>query len=757
MTSQEHPAQKRAMRAAALLLLVLATVGLYARVVEHEFVSFDDPIYVTKNPHLDDAFTADGLRWAFTTARGANWAPLTWLSHALDYRWFGLERPGGHHATSVALHALTALLFVVAFARLTGAFWRSFFVGALFAFHPLRVESVAWVSERKDVLCGLFFAATLVAYASYARRPRPLAYAAVLVSYALCLLSKSMGVTLPFVLLLLDIWPLGRATKERYGKLILEKLPLIALALVAATVTFIAQDRAGAVSSLHNLPLLERVANATIGYAAYVHSTLWPTGLACFYPHPSVLDAPHSWVGVRLLAAVGTLTLITAVAIRVRRSEPSLLVGWLWFLGTLVPVIGFVQVGEQSTADRYTYVPSIGLALTLVWGGTRLAQRARIGNATLAVAGGAWIVALAFVTVRQIDTWATNTSLYEHALAVTDGNFKAHNNLGLALERGGDIEAAEAHFVAALEARSNYAPALINLGRVVHERGEFNRARALYTRALEVAPNASVHNNFGVLLLDRGDVGRAREHFERALELDANSHDVLRNLARLYAVGGNADRATEYLERLLELDQTDAWAWYELGIQDSNKRRFDSARRHFERATELEPDAGRGWIGLARVALLEARPTDAIRYFEEAGSREGLSRQNSAKLAYLYLEHGDPTKASDAFKVALEGAGKNSAWANELALLLTTSDDVSVRNLQRALAWARISVTETDESNWEYMSTLATVHAELGNRAEALHWQRKAVELAPSDERDAAVRRLRQLNILLEKPAAEER
>jgi tetratricopeptide (TPR) repeat protein len=473
-----------------LLGLVLA---LYARTGTHGFVAYDDPLYVRDNPVVARGLSWEGARWAFGFHAG-NWHPLTWLSHELDVELFGLE-PGPHHLVNAALHALNAALLFALVARLTGARWSALFVAAAFALHPLRVESVAWASERKDVLAGTFWILTLLAYERHARRGGAWRYAGVLALFALGLMAKSMLVTLPLVMLVLDAWPLGRfssATPRLWRGVVLEKLPLLALSLACGAATLWIQRQEGAVGGLGSLTLLERASNAGRAYWIYVAETLWPARLACFVPHP-VLVTPRVELGRALfvpgLIGLAGVVLVSVLAWRARRTRPQLLAGWLWYLVAAAPVIGFVQVGHQAHADRYTYLPSIGLVLALAFELRALAAaRVRLVPA-LAGASSLALAVLVPLTARQIDTWRDSRTLFTHALEVTEKNYLAATFLGEIERRNGTLQEARAHLEFAVATNKLYVPAMLELGLTLAALGDDAGARRQLKRTLRNDPD----------------------------------------------------------------------------------------------------------------------------------------------------------------------------------------------------------------------------------------------------------------------------
>ena len=566
------------------LALALAVLLAYAEVGSFAFVRYDDPDYVLANPAVRSGLSWSGVAWAFTAAHASNWHPLTWLSHMLDVQCFGLA-PAGHHWTSVALHALAAVLCFLALRALTLRTWASACVAFLFALHPLRVESVAWVSERKDVLSGCAFFALLLAYACYARAPSAPRYALVLACLALGLMAKPMLVTAPFVLLLLDVWPLDRLTRDRRTPVILEKLPLLVLAALACGVTLWSQRKGGALSTLEFLPLEARLANAPVAVLRYVAHFVWPRDLAYFYPHPFLVGPRASpWSATALLALAGVVVASLA-AFAARRRLPAVFVGWSWFLGMLVPVIGIVQVGEQALADRYGYLTLVGLQLALVFALTELAERRPRLGAPLGAAAVLAFLACGFASARQARTWKDSETLFRRALAVTEGNYQAWVSLANELADRGELDGARRGYEAALEIRASYAPALYGLGLLEQEHGDAARALELYRRATEALPGfAAAHLNLGSLLAREGDGVAAAQAFERVLELDPEHPDAHYNLALLLLLHGQVDAARPHLEAAGRARPTYGAAWEKLGELHEAQGEHASAIAALERA-----------------------------------------------------------------------------------------------------------------------------------------------------------------------------
>jgi protein O-mannosyl-transferase len=486
-------------------LLAVAIVAAYGQVRSHSFIDFDDPLYVTRNPSVQSGLTWQGIKWAFTTNQAYNWHPLTWMSHMLDCELFGLN-PAGHHATSVLLHAINSVLLLLVLAAATDCFWASAFVAGLFALHPLHVESVAWASERKDVLSTLFWLLTMAFYVRYARRPRFATYVPVALAMALGLMAKQMLVTLPLALLLMDYWPLqrfpvgdkkhrqqGRFAGASFGDCCLEKIPLLGLSLAGSLVVYLVQDQAALVRA--SIPLGYRLGNALVAYAEYILKMCYPLGLGILYPHPE----RHLPLWQALVATCVLMCLSVAV-IRLARSRRWLLVGWLWYLGTLIPVIGLIQVGLQAMADRYTYIPLIGPFIVIAWGSAELLSNRKHARA-MAVAGSSIVLlVLAALTYRQVGYWQNSITLFEHTVAVTRNNDLLHYNLGQLLADEGKIEPAIEHF----------------------------------RQAVLIKPDQpTIHGKLGVLLMKQGRNNEAIEEFRQTLRYRRDDKDAQKQLSIL--------------------------------------------------------------------------------------------------------------------------------------------------------------------------------------------------------------------------------
>jgi tetratricopeptide (TPR) repeat protein len=581
-------------------LLIFLTLFAYWHLPKNGFISLDDNMYVTDNVHVQRGLTRENVAWAFTNTHAGHWHPLTWLSLMLDYELCGLH-PAGYHMTNLFLHLANVLILFWALQKMTGSLWKNFFVAALFALHPLHVESVAWIAERKDVLSALFWMLTILAYAHYIERPGARRYSGVLGCFVLGLLSKPMVVTLPFVLLLLDYWPFGRmkiargvfssesfrqapmGTESPY-RLVLEKIPLFLLTVISCVLAFYAQWRGGAVGSLTGLPISERLANASVSYVKYIIKTVWPQDLAVLYPHPIHLPL---WqvVGSGLL-----LGILTFLILRAGRKHPYLPVGWLWYAGTLVPVIGLVQIGVQAMADRFTYLPSIGLFVMAAYGVPEMLKGIRIRRVALSLTAGALILLLLFLTRAQVLRWKNSTTLFEHTLKVTANNSVIHNNLGVVLLAQGKQKEAGSHFIEALRIQPGYADAHYNLGALLAREGKDAEAVPHLSEALRLNPGlADAHNYLGALFLKRGELQDAAFHFTEAIRLNPQLAYAHHNLGMVLARQKKFQEAISHLKKAVQILPSYGDAHFELGMIYLQTGNRDLSLVEHEILQEIDP------------------------------------------------------------------------------------------------------------------------------------------------------------------------
>jgi len=616
------------------LLLLSITLAVYWQIRDHKFTNYDDTVYVTENPHVQRGLVGSSIIWAFTTTEQANWHPLTWLSHMLDCQLFGLN-PGAHHLTSLFLHLANVLLLFAVLRRMTGALWRPAFVSALFALHPLHVESVAWVAERKDVLSTLFWLLTMLAYAGYAERPTRARYVLTLVAFALGLMAKPMLVTLPFVLLLLDYWPLDRmayagrddntpkrarkgigSSKQRLSlsRLVWEKTPFFALAAISSVVTFSVQRKAGAMSNMEVLPLWSRIANALVSYLRYLGKTIWPSDLAVLYPHPGT--GLSLWWG----AGAGLVLLgLSILLLRGIRSRPYLAVGWLWYLGTLVPVIGLVQVGLQAYADRYTYVPLIGLFIMVAWGVPDLAGRWGRARTVLALLAATSLSALTGCTWIQVGYWKDSLSLFTHTIQVTTNNYVAYNSSGVALAEQGRFEEAIDRYLRALRIKPDYAEAQCNLGLALEREGRHEEAISHYLEALRLDPNhATAHNNLGNALADQGKLEEAISHYTEALRIKPDYAEAYNNWGTALVKQGRFEEAIDLFLRALRIKPDYAEAHSNLAWALTGRGQMAEAMAHYRIAIQIRPNFAEAHNNLGHLLVVLGRLDEAAIQFTEA-------------------------------------------------------------------------------------------------------------------------------------------
>ena len=686
------------------VLLVAAVLAVYAPARLHEFVNYDDPDYVSENRHVRSGISLENVRWAMTTGHAANWHPLTWVSHMLDCELFGLDATG-HHWTNVVIHTGGALALFAALARMTGTLGPAAFVAALFAVHPLHVESVAWVAERKDVLAGLCWMLTLLAYQRYAVQPALRRYLVTLLCFALGLMSKPMVVTLPLVLLLLDAWPLGRL-RERgdLPALAWEKAPFFALAAGAGAITFWAQRRAGVVADLGGPALGTRAANALVSAARYILQTAWPSGLAIFYP----FRPPSAAAVAGAAAALGGISLVVAL---VARRHPAVAVGWLWYLLTLLPVIGLLQVGNQGMADRYTYIPSVGLFIAVAWGLPSVLPLGRQRSVLLGAVASVLVVACMAAAARQARVWRDSRTLFAHALGVTSDNYVAHNNLGRALAAAGDLDEALAHYEAAVAINPGFAYAQENLGLLLGARGRADEALVHLRMAVARKPRyPEGENNLGNALLRRGNLEEAIPHYRAALALDPELAEAHNNLGvALEGVGRPAEAIREWAEAL-RLRPGYASAEVNLGDALARNGRPRDAAAHYAEAARLQPE------------------------WSEVHARARLT------LGDAWLSRGEPREAVAAYREALRWKPDWPDATAALASVLATSADAELRDGAEAIRLAEEAAARAGTPTPSLLDVLASAYAEAGRFREATGAAQHAVEMARASGQEEAAR-----------------
>jgi tetratricopeptide (TPR) repeat protein len=741
-------------RSLICLALGLITLAVFARSLTHGFLVYDDQAYVTENPHVKAGLTWQGVQWAFRSYAVSNWHPLTWLSHMLDYQLYGL-RAWGHHLTNLLLHIANTLLLFEVLRRMTGALWRSALVAALFAWHPLHVESVAWVAERKDVLSAFFFMLTLWAYGRYVEGrmqneecrmknvesgnthhaprsttpssilhpPSSFYYVLALLVFALGLMSKPMVVTLPFVLLLLDYWPLGRFQASTLRRVLLEKLPFLALSAVGCVLTVSAQQPS--IVSTAGLRISQRLEHALVAYAHYCGALFVPRRLAVYYPYEKTVPAAEVvFAGLLLLA-------LTILAFRFAGRRPYLATGWLWFLGMLVPVLGLVQVGEQAWADRYTYLPSIGLFIAVVWGLSELAQREHAARTILRWLAAAVGLALLIGTSVQLSYWKDTRTLFEHAAQVTRNNPLAATLLGSLLANDGKFDEAIEYYRTALRYAPGFPEAHFYLGHALDQQGKLDEAIAEYQKAVWYKPiQEQTHLAYGAALAKQGKPDQAAAHYLAAIKLNPQSAVAHNNLAKLLHAQGRLDEAIQHYSVAVESDPGLAQAHNNLGVLLLQKGRVAEGVAQLREALRLKPGDHESQLNLAQGLVEQEQWSEAAALFSKtvtaATADPNVHYQFATALAHLRQTRQAMSQYASAlllqqdFPAALDG----------LSWILATDADPQVRNGDQAYAMSERACELVGRKDPEKLKTLAAACAETGRFSQALSDAQAALDLA---------------------------
>ncbi len=615
--------------AMAAVLLLLAAAGVYCQTASFDFINFDDNDYVYENPRVLDGLSLDNLKWAFASTSPGNWHPATWISHMADVTLFGVN-PGMHHLMNVLFHMVNSVLLLFMLFKMTGDLWKSLFVAALFSLHPIHVESVAWISERKDVLSTMFWFLAVLFYTDAVRKEKKVLYYSSLICFTVGLMAKPMLVTVPAVLLILDFWPLKRFPEKIWsaaaGRLLLEKIPFFIISGISSFITILVQKNEGFVRTLGELPVFVRIQNALISYVAYITKTIAPVDLAILYPHPRVF--PYwRWIGALIILAA-----VTAFVIRRRKSDPYLLTGWAWYLTTLLPVIGIIQVGSQAMADRYSYVPIIGFFMMLAWGAPRLFQGQSGLNKTMRWIAPLIVITYAGIAWMQTSYWKDGETIFTRTVNVTKDNHVAHNNLGNAIVEKKRYEEAILHFREAIRINPGYPDAYNNLGVVLYRRGEFGRAGEFFQRAMEINPlNSSALKNLklvetalagirasiaslemeidgaeepgeqyyklGSLYFQKGDPDMAAEYFHKAISAETGVVQSMIKLAAIYERKGNPQKALDCLEQAIQAYPEDQEIRYRIAALSALLNRPEESFEQLEKAFEY------GFSNLSRLRM----------------------------------------------------------------------------------------------------------------------------------------------------------
>jgi protein O-mannosyl-transferase len=691
--------------------LVLIVLIAFEPLRHNDFISYDDIDYVTMNPHVQSGLTWQSIRWAFTTGFAANWHPLTWLSHMLDVELFGLN-PVGHHIHSLLLHTLSTVLLFWLLYEMTGAVWCSAFAAMIFGIHPLRVESVAWAAERKDVLSMLFFMLTLAAYLYYVKRGGTGRYLLVLLCFAMGLLAKPMLVTLPIVLMILDFWPLLRLRSGLVGRtqvsadriqmyehhpasiwnLAAEKIPLFIFTFASCIVTYLVQQKGGAVNKLDKFPFISRIANALVSYMAYLYKTVLPKDLAVLYPNPF-----PGWPLWKPVISFLLLASISGIVIYNIKKRPYLVAGWLWYMITLIPVIGLVQVGSQSMADRYSYLPSIGILIMLSWTAAQLSAKWRYQRILMGILSGLAAIAMVVGTRTQLAYWKNSVTLFEHTLAATENNYLIHNDLGAFLLKQNRFDEAANHFKKVLRAWPDFPDANNNLTTLLIRRKQFDEAMDYVNRSLKArSNNAAAYCNMGLILDARGKFDEAMHAYEQAIQFDQNCFQAINNLGVLKIRYGLLDEAIKCFRQSIQINSKYVQAYCNLVLALQKQKKYEESIPYGIKALEIDPNNPDTWYNLA------------------------LSQQSLGQLQ----------AASDSYHHALQCDPNSIVAINNQAWLLAAHPETNFYDPAKAVSLALRGCKLTSFKNSGILDTLAVAYAAVGQFKEAVQTAQKAIDTA---------------------------
>jgi tetratricopeptide (TPR) repeat protein len=750
--------------------LVVIVTGLYWPMTGHDFINYDDRQYILENSHVIDGLTWSNFVWSFQCGYAANWHPLTWISHMVDCELYGLN-PGGHHLTNLFLHAANTVLLFLLMNGMTGKLWRSFFVAAFFGLHPVHVESVAWASERKDVLSGCFWILTMSAYVCYARRPGLWRYLLTLLIFTLGLMSKPMLVTLPFVLLLIDFWPLNRMRGNGFGRsspyqpeaaavspgastkafaqiikrLVLEKVPFFALTLAASILTYIAQNSAGAVRSWIELPFGVRCANAVMSYCRYIGKTFWPANLALIYPYQEHWPLSLVALGAVLLLIVSIWLVLNA------RRIPYAIVGWLWFLGTLVPTLGLVQVGAQAMADRYMYVPSIGLFILVVWGvSNAVSTHARVRKCVVVIGVAALSVCMVCTRV-QLRYWRNSEDLFRHVVNVTSDNYIAYICLGKLMVDADKQDEALDFFRTAVRIAPTYPLAQYNLGTTLIHKGELDKAITHFAMAVQDDPKmAEAQNNWGKALLDQGKLNEATKHFAEAFKLQPDNPEISYNLGTLLLKQSTNMGAIVRFADAIRLKPEYAAALGNLKVAVMNLGGPDKAIGLIAEAAKENPGDPLLPFSSGLVLLEQGRAAEAESRFAEALRLKPGDAGFNYYLAAALIQQHKSANAIAHLEATLRLQPDNEDALNSLAWILACSPRSERRAGKEAVRLAKRACDLSRNEQAAYVITLAAAYANVGRFSEAILSAQKARELALANGEEEAAERARTLQNLFE-------
>jgi len=701
-------------------LLAVVTVGCYAKAFSHDFVAMDDDAYITKNRNVLQGLTISSISWAWTSTQAANWHPLTWMSHQLDVELYGVSA-GGHHVTSILLHAMNVVMLLGALRALTGDLWRSAMVAALFALHPMHVESVAWVSERKDVLSTFFIFSAMWAYASYVRSTKQLAtqrYVLVVVLFILSLCAKQMYVTFPAVLLLMDYWPLNRKALGA-KQLIVEKLPLFALSIVAGAITIYAQNTGGAMAGVEMLDAGHRLSNAVVSIATYIIKLAWPTQLIPFYPFPKLI---HTW---QIAGAVIFLVVLSAAAGHVVKHRPVFLIGWLWFLGTLAPVIGILQVGSQAMADRFTYFPSIGLFIALAWGlpASLVKTHARM----IAAAACIVLTVLGILTWHQTAKWRDTITLFTYTINVSPDNYFDHINLATEYDKINDLDKALYHINLTLKSKPAYAEAHVKKGEVLQEQGHLAMADKCAQQAIKFKPKLpSAHHLLAKLLIERKQYTRALTHIQLTIDDDHEKASAYNTQGNALDRMGRALDAVSAYRRAVELDPDNIGFAFNLGVCLTKIKKYPSAVSTLQQVAKAQPNNFEAQLYLAISLDKTGRHEQSLSHYLQVIELQPGHVLARANLCSLLFNQKQYTQSAAHMQKAISLDPDNADYHLHLARIMEKRDR-PIDALEQYRETIRLNPKSAQAHN-----ALGALFGRSGNIKRAIHYFNEALRLKPN-------------------------
>ncbi|MBA4366423.1 MAG: hypothetical protein C0403_02160 [Desulfobacterium sp.] len=740
--------------------LIVTTLAVYWQVNEFEFVGLDDALYVADNPHTKEGLSYQNIKWAFTEATEITnyWAPLTWISIIVDYELYGMNA-GGYHITNLIFHILNSILVLLVFNKMTGKLWHSSFLAVMFAIHPLHVESVAWMTERKDVLSTFFWLLTMWFYASYAKLPGTGRYLLVIICFFLGIMAKPMLVTLPFVLLLLDFWPLSRlepslsvSALQKNFLLLLEKMPLLIIIFIVSFSAFFFQEKGGVLPSLELIPLYLRIENVLVSYTGYLWKMLWPFGLCAIYPYPN--DIPN-W---QVIISFTILSSISLISIRTIKKAPWFTFGWFWYLGILVPVIGIVVIGPHAMADRYTYIPLIGIFIIISWGLPELITQLKFRTAYLGISVCLLSLILMLIAWIQVGYWRTSYTLFQHALEVTQKNplahdgmanalakyghvdesikhyeksimlyphsAEVHSNLGVALFKTGKTKEAIQHYKTAIQLKPDFVRAWNNLGNAHKKNGQFDEATVCFAKAIKLEPNSAVINyNFGSLLLEKNKLKEAEHYFQKAIQLNPSfAADANNNLGKIYMQMNEMEKAVQSFLLALQNNPNQAKTHYYLGDAYTKSGKLDEAMTHFSKAVKIEPDFADAQVAFKQVSDLNKQFNESLKTIEKEIQDDPKNPNLFFQLGKLYEQTNKFDQAIIAYQNSIELQPDFIPALNKIGILYATQN-----NYKYAIDAFKTIVSIKPEMNSSYYN-IACLYSKQNDTEDALDWLTKAIE-----------------------------